>query len=49
MDEQALQAIRAELTRRVADALTRRAITNRGTFPPFRLPSAAQAHGGDGR
>lgn len=43
MGDQVQQAFWDELTRQINDALTRRAKTNRGTFPPFRLPAAAQS------
>jgi rsbT co-antagonist protein RsbR len=42
MSDQALAALKEDLTRRIADALKLRAMTNRGTFPPFRLTATAQ-------
>jgi rsbT co-antagonist protein RsbR len=37
-----LRALQPELEQQVAAALTRRARSNRGTFPPFRIPGAAK-------
>src|SRR5215216_4824778 len=42
MSDQALAALKGDLTRRIADALKLRAMTNRGTFPPFRLTATAE-------
>ena len=41
--DQDLQAIKEVLEQRVGQALTQQVMANRGTFPPFRLPSVAQA------
>jgi rsbT co-antagonist protein RsbR len=38
-----LQPARSELTQRVVDSLKRKAMTNRGTFAPFRVPATAEA------
>ncbi|HNP72486.1 MAG TPA: STAS domain-containing protein [Kouleothrix sp.] len=38
-----LTGLRPAFEQQVADALARKAMTNRGTFAPFRLPSTAQA------
>jgi rsbT co-antagonist protein RsbR len=43
MSDQQLEGLRPELVRQVTEALNRRSKANRGTFPPFRLPGAAQA------
>jgi rsbT co-antagonist protein RsbR len=40
--DQPLPAIRDALEQRVTQALQRHAMTNRGTFPPFRLPAVAR-------
>jgi rsbT co-antagonist protein RsbR len=37
-----LRALGPELEREIAAALTRKARSNRGTFPPFRIPGAAK-------
>jgi anti-anti-sigma factor len=38
-----LQALRPELEQQIAAALTRKSMSNRGTFPPFRIPAAAKS------
>jgi rsbT co-antagonist protein RsbR len=38
-----LQALKAELEHHVTTALTRKSMSNRGTFPPFRIPAAAKS------
>jgi rsbT co-antagonist protein RsbR len=38
-----LQPSRSELAQRVVDSLKRKAMTNRGTFAPFRVPATADA------
>ena len=43
MSEPELQAIKVELERQIADALKRKALANRGTFAPFRVPAAGRA------
>ena len=37
-----LQALQPELEQQITAALTRKSMTNRGTFPPFRIPAAAK-------
>ena len=37
-----LDALKPELERQIADALKRKAMANRGTFAPFRVPATAQ-------
>jgi rsbT co-antagonist protein RsbR len=37
------QALQTELEQQIAAALTRRAKSNRGTFPPFRIPATARS------
>jgi rsbT co-antagonist protein RsbR len=41
MSDQLLLQLQPDLTRQVADALRQRAMTNRGTLPPFRLGAIA--------
>src|SRR5215213_10874750 len=38
-----LQAIKPELEQQITAALTRKSMSNRGTFPPFRIPGAAKS------
>jgi hypothetical protein len=38
-----LQALKAELEQQITAALTRKSMSNRGTFPPFRIPGAAKS------
>ncbi|HET9223189.1 MAG TPA: hypothetical protein VFO07_11835, partial [Roseiflexaceae bacterium] len=40
---QDFQAFKPELEQQVTAALTRRSMSNRGTFPPFRIPMAAKS------
>ena len=40
---QDLQALKPELEQQVTAALTRRSMSNRGIFPPFRIPIAAKS------
>ena len=40
--DQNVHAIKEALEQRVTQVLQRHAMTNRGTFPPFRLPSVAR-------
>jgi rsbT co-antagonist protein RsbR len=40
---QGIAAIRGALEKRMTEELTRHALTNRGSFSPFRLPAATQA------
>ena len=42
MTDPAILALRGDLTRRIADALKLRAMSNSGTFPPFRLAATAE-------
>jgi rsbT co-antagonist protein RsbR len=42
MSDHALRALKGDLTGRIADALKLRAMSNRGTFPPFRLTATAE-------
>ena len=42
MNDSFLASLRPALETRVADALKRKAISNRGTFAPFRVPATAQ-------
>jgi len=41
--DQDLQALKPELVRQITAALTRKSMSNRGTFPPFRIPAAAKS------
>jgi rsbT co-antagonist protein RsbR len=38
-----LRALKAELEQQITAALTRKSMSNRGTFPPFRIPGAAKS------
>jgi anti-anti-sigma regulatory factor len=38
-----LQPLRPDLEQQITAALTRKSMSNRGTFPPFRIPSAAKS------
>ena len=38
-----LQALKPELEQQLTAALTRKSMSNRGTFPPFRIPGAAKS------
>jgi rsbT co-antagonist protein RsbR len=38
-----LRALQAELEQQITAALTRKSMSNRGTFPPFRIPGAAKS------
>jgi rsbT co-antagonist protein RsbR len=38
-----LQALKPELEQQITAALTRKSMSNRGTFPPFRIPAAAKS------
>jgi anti-anti-sigma regulatory factor len=38
-----LQALRPELEQQITAALTRKSMSNRGTFPPFRIPATAKS------
>jgi rsbT co-antagonist protein RsbR len=38
-----LQALKPELEQQLTAALTRKSMSNRGTFPPFRIPAAAKS------
>jgi rsbT co-antagonist protein RsbR len=42
MSDQALFALKRDLTSRIGDALKLRAMSNSGTFPPFRLAATAE-------
>jgi rsbT co-antagonist protein RsbR len=42
MDD-SLRSLQSELEQQIAAALTRRAKSNRGTFPPFRIPATAKS------
>src|SRR3954447_22997349 len=38
-----LQALKPELEQQITAALIRKSMSNRGTFPPFRIPAAAKS------
>ena len=38
-----LRALKAELEQQITAALTRKSMSNRGTFPPYRIPAAAKS------
>src|SRR5689334_9076505 len=41
--KQDIQSLKPELEQQVSAALSRMSMSNRGTFPPFRIPAAARS------